>query len=115
MLFHPKKQDVRLTFLKASPLFLILLGCGKKYEHIEPRSVATIQVNFKDQSCSIRNTISSYSVPAKYTPERAWPLVVALHGHGDTAAAFHDLWKSVTDSLGFVLLTPQGEERAKEG
>jgi len=102
-------------FLKASPLFLILLGCGKKYEYIEPRSVATIQVNFKDQNGSARNTVSLYSVPDKYTPEQAWPLVVALHGYGDTATAFHNLWKSVTDSLGFVLLTPQGEERTKEG
>jgi len=86
-------------FLKTSPLFLILLGCGKKYEYIEPRAVATIQVNFKNQSGSARNTISLYSVPDKYSPERAWPVVVALHGYGDHSAAFHDLWKSVTDSL----------------
>jgi len=101
--------------LKTIPLFLILLGCGKKYGYIEPRSVATIQVKFKDHSGSARNTISLYSVPDQYTPEQAWPLVVALHGYGDTAASFHDLWKSVTDSLGFVLLTPQGEDRTKEG
>lgn len=82
-------------FLKVFPLFLILLGCEKKYEYIEPRPTATVQVNFKDQSGSARNTISLYSAPDKYTPEQAWPLVVALHGHGDTAAAFHDLWKSV--------------------
>ena len=104
-----------MTFLKASPFFLILLVCGKKYEYIESRATATIQVNFKDQSGSARNTMSLYSVPAKYRPEQAWPLVVALHGYGDNAAAFHDLWKSATDSLGFVLLTPQGEERTKEG
>jgi len=36
--------------LKASPLFLILLGCEKKYDYIEPRATATIQVNFKDQN-----------------------------------------------------------------
>ena len=86
-------------FLKASPLFLILFGCEKKYDYIAPRAAATIQVNFKDQSGSARNTISLYSVPDKYSSERAWPVVVALHGYGDTAAAFHDLWKSVTDSL----------------
>jgi alpha-beta hydrolase superfamily lysophospholipase len=103
------------NFLNGFLLFLILLGCGKKYEYIEPRTVATLQVNFKDQSGSARNTISLYSVPDEYAPEQAWPLVVALHGYGDNAAAFHDLWKSVTDSLGFVLLTPQGEERAQQG
>jgi len=86
--------------LKASSLFLILLGCEKKYEYIEPRAVTTIQVNFKEQSGSARNTISLYSVPDQYTPEQAWPLVVALQGYGDHATAFHDLWKSVTDSLG---------------
>jgi poly(3-hydroxybutyrate) depolymerase len=85
--------------LKTSPLLLILLGCGKKYEHIEPRAAATLQVNFKNQSGSASNTISLYSVPDKYTSKHAWPLVVALHGYGDHAAAFHDLWKSVTNSL----------------
>jgi len=103
------------NFLNGLLLFLILLGCGKKYDYIEPRLVATLQINFKDQSGSVQNTISLYSAPDKYSPERAWPLVVALHGYGDNAAAFHDLWKSVTDSLGFVLLTPQGEERTQEG
>lgn len=83
-------------FLKASPLFLVLLGCGKKYDYIEPRAVTTIHVNFKHLSGSARNTISLYSVPDKYAAEQAWPLVVALHGHSDHAATFHDLWKSVT-------------------
>ena len=99
------------NFLNGVLLFLILLGCEKKYDYIEPRAVATIQVNFKDQSGCARNTMSLYSVPDQYTPEQAWTVVVALYGYGDTAASFHDLWKSITDSLGFVLLTPQGEER----
>lgn len=83
------------SFLNSLLLFLILLGCEKRYDYIEPRAVATIQVNFKDQSGSARNIIGLYSVPDKYSPEQAWPLVIALHGHGDNAVAFHDLWKSV--------------------
>ncbi len=36
-----------------------------------------------------------------------------LHGHGDVATAIHDLWKPVTDSLGFILLSLQGEKRVE--
>lgn len=46
-----------------------------------------------------KNTKNLYFMPDKYTPKQTWPLVVALHGYGDNATAFHDLWKSVTDSL----------------
>ena len=41
--------------------------------------------------------------------------MVALHGSGSNTIAFHDLWKSTTDMLGFVLLTPQGESKTSEG
>jgi hypothetical protein len=36
-----------------------------------------------------------------------------LHGYGSNAKAFHYLWKSVTDTMGFVLLTPQGDTRTE--
>ncbi len=51
-----------------------------------------------------------FSVPGSYRSDEPYPLVVALHGYGENAASFHDLWKAAADSLGFVLLTPQGEE-----
>lgn len=55
------------------------------------------------------STLAIYSVPNEYSPGRSWPILIVLHGHGDVAAAFHELWRPVTDSMGFVLLTPQGD------
>ena len=37
-----------------------------------------------------------------------------MHGYGSNAEAFHDIWKPVTDSLGFVLLTPRGQKKIEE-
>ena len=104
-----------ILFLRVWPLWTIVFGCGANYEKIEPGTLTTIQVKFRGPEGSDQQTTCLYSVPNRYVPDETWPLVVALHGHGSNAAAFHDLWKSVTDSLGFVLLTPQGENRAAEG
>jgi poly(3-hydroxybutyrate) depolymerase len=61
------------------------------------------------------STLCLFSVPAGYEPERSWPLVVGLHGYGSDAARFHDLWRKAAGVEGFVLATPQGEERTDEG
>jgi poly(3-hydroxybutyrate) depolymerase len=103
------------NFLKILPAILILFGCAKKYEHLKPGSVTTIEVNVNDPSGHPKSIASSYSVPNKYTPTQEWPLLIALHGYGGHAVEFHDLWKPVTDSLGFVLVTPQGENQTSEG
>ena len=65
-------------------------------------SIPTTDGGFQDIPCIC-------SVPNTYTRDTGWPAVIALHGHGSNAAAFHHLWKPVTDSLGFVLVTPQGD------
>ncbi len=98
----------RLTFLA----FLIFLSlyCSRNGIALKPGSVVRVQIRLHNSSNSDSlRTIALFSVPKNYRVRTPYPLLVALHGYGDNAEAFHDLWKPVTDSLGFVLLTPQGE------
>jgi predicted esterase len=81
--------------------------CSPDYSNIEPGSTQIL----KEQD----SRIALLSVPANYTVKKSHPLFIALHGHGDIAPAFHDLWKPVCDSLGMILLTPQGTESAEIG
>ena len=84
-------------------LFLILFfACSRNYPDIEPGSTQILK--------ELNNSVALLSVPSNYTSQKNYPLFIALHGHGDIAPAFHDLWKPVCDSLGIVLLTPQGTE-----
>jgi phospholipase/carboxylesterase len=45
-------------------------------------------------------------VPERYRPERAWPLVVALHGGTGNGADFLWTWLREARSRGFLLLAP---------
>ena len=101
--------------LKFIPAVLLLFGCERNYPYHKPRATAAVEVNLTDLNGHAKRVACLYSVPIGYTQAQKWPLVVALHGYGGSAAEFIDLWKPVTDSLGFVLLTPQGEDRAAEG
>ncbi len=93
----------------------ILMGCSKQYEPIPPKFVTSAEVNFKGINENQIVTKILYSVPNNYNLRESFPLVVALHGSGSNSAAFHNLWKSTTDPLGFVLLTPQGDSMTEEG
>ncbi len=92
----------------------ILMGCSKQYEPISPKFVTSAEINFKGINENQIVTKILYSVPNNYNPRESFPLVVALHGSGSNSAAFHNLWKSTTDPLGFVLLTPQGDSMTEE-
>jgi len=48
-------------------------------------------------------------VPASYDPNALTPLVVALHGAGDTAMNYLDVvWKADADADGFIVIAPEG-------
>jgi poly(3-hydroxybutyrate) depolymerase len=48
-------------------------------------------------------------VPATYDPKTLWPLVVALHGAGDTAQNYLNvIWKANADADGFIVIAPEG-------
>src|SRR5690606_28441464 len=51
-------------------------------------------------------------VPSDYTPERAWPLVVLLHGYTSSGADIEAYTRmgDVVDELGFLLALPDGTE-----
>jgi phospholipase/carboxylesterase len=53
----------------------------------------------------VRGGASLY-VPEDYTPERAWPLVVALHGGAGSGRSFLWSWLRDARSLGAILLAP---------
>jgi len=86
------------------------LSCQSNHQPIQPGTTIQANLSIRNQENEPITTIVLYSVPKNYKSDTPSPLLVALHGYGSNAAAFHDLWKPVTDSLGFVLLTPQGEE-----
>ena len=46
--------------------------------------------------------------PLKHDPSKPAPLVVALHGAGDTAEAFAPAWRRAASEVGAVLAVPQG-------
>jgi phospholipase/carboxylesterase len=48
----------------------------------------------------------SLYVPEYYTPERAWPLVVALHGGSGNGRSFLWSWLRDARSFGAILITP---------
>jgi poly(3-hydroxybutyrate) depolymerase len=48
-------------------------------------------------------------VPASYDPSRPMPLVVALHGAGDTAPSYLQwMWQANADARGFIVIAPEG-------
>lgn len=55
-------------------------------------------------------------VPAIYDPATPLPLVVALHGAGDTAKSYLAYeWQANADALGVIVLAPQGSASAATG
>ncbi len=98
-----------IVLLNLLLLLTLITGCENEYEFIEPDATASVEFQIRDRAGNTKSIKYLYSVPVNYDPEKAWPLVVTLHGDGSNALAFHDLWRPATDSLGFVLLTPQGE------
>jgi phospholipase/carboxylesterase len=49
-------------------------------------------------------------LPQQYTPDRAWPLFVGLHGYGGNARDCLNAWQSYADEAGFVLVCPSLED-----
>jgi phospholipase/carboxylesterase len=45
-------------------------------------------------------------LPQQYSPDRAWPLFIGLHGYGGNARDCLNAWQSYADAAGFVLVCP---------
>lgn len=111
----PVSSRSRVPFLMCGTALLVLGGCGHDYPELEPSQVRIFKIPVGSSGAETDSTICLLSVPAGYSPDRAFPLVVTLHGGGSSAAAFHDLWRPVTQSRGYLLATPQGTERGLDG
>lgn len=46
-------------------------------------------------------------VPSNYSEQTPTPVMVALHGSGDTAPNFTNVWKNVAEQNGFIVLVPE--------
>ena len=94
---------------------LLLTACGQKFPDIEPGTTAAAEIKYIAADGQRKIGRFLYSVPPGYDPKTSSPLVVTLHGSGSHAMAFFELWKPVADSLGFILLTPQGDAPRPDG
>jgi len=104
-----------IQILLTAILLVFISGCSNQYKPIPPNKMTIEEVRFAGVNGGEVNTKIIYSVPNHYNCKKSSPLIVALHGNGSNADAFHDLWKPVTDDMGFVLLTPQGENMFEDG
>jgi poly(3-hydroxybutyrate) depolymerase len=94
---------------------LVLAGCGHDYASLQPDEVRVFKIPVGGPGPGSDSTLCLLSVPVGYTPDRSFPLLITLHGGGSNAVAFHDLWRPVTQSNGYLLATPQGGERGPDG
>ena len=53
------------------------------------------------------NLPGTIHVPPSYDPGEAMPLMLALHGSGDTDQNFVNLWDDLANSEGFIVLVPE--------
>jgi phospholipase/carboxylesterase len=109
-----RRTTIRTLVILAVPA-LMALGCGERPGGIDPDNVRVYRIPFLRPDAARDSTLCMVSVPADYEPDRSWPLLIALHGYGSSAARFHTVWHEAAATSGFVLLTPQGEERTEEG
>ncbi len=58
-------------------------------------------------SAQYPNTPGVLYVPQSYDPSQATPLMIALHGSGDTAGSFVNLWAGIAEAEGFIVLVPE--------
>ena len=58
-------------------------------------------------SATYPNTPGVIHVPQSYDPNTPMPLMLALHGSGDTAGNFVNLWSTLAETEGFIVLVPE--------
>lgn len=101
----PKKPPLRVRVTLLAPL---LVACGSPVQEPEARAPApteTRAVEFENEA------VHGYlaRLPAGYSPERSYPLLIAFHGGGGSAESAHARWSAA--SPGFLLICPQGTAR----
>ena len=93
----------------------IFIFCEHESIRLEPGSVNTGQVKFTGHDGYFNTLEFTFSVPLEYDSKKDWPVVICLHENGSDVSAIIDKWKQITDSLGYVLLVPHGDDWAGNG
>lgn len=89
----------------ASLVALFVVGCGPKAA--EGTTTATLDVGGRTRSYA-------YHLPPQHTPQKKWPLVLALHGRLGTGVGQEKLsaLSSIADRDGAIVVYPDGFERS---
>jgi phospholipase/carboxylesterase len=105
----------RWRILGLTLTLVMFLGCAGERKEIDADQVLAFRIPLGTAEAAGDSTLCLVSVPAGYRPDRSWPVLVALHGYGSGAARFNLVWREAASAAGFVLVTPQGEDRAEGG
>jgi len=87
----------------------MLPACDQSEALLEQGQTVALRFTVKQTDGSEVAAQALVSPPGRSNSNGLPGMLVALHGYGSSAAAFHDLWRPVADSLDLVLVTPQGE------
>jgi poly(3-hydroxybutyrate) depolymerase len=75
----------------------------------QPCTVSQDKIGYTNRTAS-GNPYVAY-VPASYNPNVLTPLVIALHGAGDTAMNYLSvIWQGNADADGFIVIAPEGTD-----
>lgn len=96
-------------------VLLLISACTPDYQEIPSGKVHSFSVLLDCPAGSSVESMCFFSVPPEYTPKKAWPLLVVLHGYGSGGARFHAIWHEAAAESGFILAAPQGEAPTEEG
>ena len=105
-------KNISLIFLS---VFFIVSNCENNSIQLLPGLTTTCQMRYLGHDGYRKVLYFLLSIPNNYTSEGKFPLVIILHENGNKAESTHNFWKTITDSIGYILLTPQGEGLSTDG
>jgi polyhydroxybutyrate depolymerase len=90
-------------------LVLGVAGCATSRKGEEPHPGVSLDRKMDLRAGGFRRSYRVH-VPTRYTPDRAWPLVVVIHGAFSTAREIekHSRFSELADREGFIALYPNG-------
>ena len=96
-------------------IFFIVSNCENNKIQLKPGLITTGQMRYLGHDGYRKVLNFLLSIPNNYISEGKFPLVIILHENGNKAESVHNFWKPVTASIGYILLTPQGEGLSTDG
>ncbi|MCP4049367.1 MAG: hypothetical protein GY730_01485 [bacterium] len=103
--------------MKKKSLYLSIILIVIFYFHISTSiNKADMQTSsFPKKMIRLKNGATAiHYLPAGFRSEKRYPLIMALHGKGESAESAFRAWQPVADKLGMILVCPNGTDK-KEG